>query len=116
MLTNEEIADRLRAYRVRSGFTGAEVGKRIGKSTQAISSWETCTRIPDLETVEKLCEVYGITIGELFDEGCGDVLSQSERWVLDMWRRASDDDRLLVRLALKKYDSTADADPGAAAV
>lgn len=116
MMSKMEIAHRLRDLRHDAGLTITEVGQAIGKTPQAVYAWEVGRNAPDFEALQKICSVYGITVGELFDEGSGTVLSQSERWVLDMWRRASDDDRLLVRLALKKYDLTADADPGAAAV
>ena len=44
--------------RERAGFTQKEVALTLGVSVQAISYWETGCRLPNLETLVKLCDLY----------------------------------------------------------
>lgn len=55
----------LRALRVRSGLSQAEVGLRIGRTQQLISHIETGREVPSLRTFALLCSLYGCAAGGL---------------------------------------------------
>ena len=53
--------------RKKQGLTQEQLGKKLNVSYQAISKWENNLSEPDLETLEKLTEVFGIPMSEFFD-------------------------------------------------
>lgn len=105
-----EIGKRLKLARQRAHITQAEVAKRLGVSFQTISSYERGVNRIDSDTLMKLCEVYNITVGELMaDERTfanveGEKYSDDEKELVELYRRANEDDRQAVRLILRKYE------------
>jgi len=50
-----------------NGLTQEQLGKKLNVSYQAVSKWENNLSEPDLETIEKLTEIFGISISDFFD-------------------------------------------------
>ena len=53
--------------RKKQGLTQEQLGKELNVSYQAVSKWENNLSEPDLETIEKLTEVFGISISDFFE-------------------------------------------------
>lgn len=68
-------------------LTQTELAKKIGTSQRNVSNWETGTSEPDLETIGKLADIFGVSIDELF--GKDSVVTEV--------RQLEGLDRLLVR-------------------
>ena len=64
----ETVRENLIKLRKEHKFTQIELAERIGYSDKAISRWETGEVNPDIETLEKLAELYGIDITVFFSE------------------------------------------------
>ncbi len=60
------IGKKLYELRKQSGFTQDYVAEKLGVSAQAVSKWENDIACPDIMTLPKIAELYGITIDELF--------------------------------------------------
>jgi len=60
-----EFKDILRQLRKARGLTQTELGKALGVSVSAISSYETGTRFPDFETQEAMADYFNISIDTL---------------------------------------------------
>ena len=60
------IGKKLYDLRKQSGFTQDYVAERLGVSAQAVSKWENDIACPDIMTLPKIADLYGITIDELF--------------------------------------------------
>ena len=54
--------------RQEKGLTQKELADRIGVSDKAVSKWENARGLPDISSIETLCEVFNISINELL---CG---------------------------------------------
>lgn len=52
--------------RKKKGLTQEQLGKQLNVSYQAVSKWENNLSEPDLETLEKMTEVFGISMSEFF--------------------------------------------------
>lgn len=55
--------------RKQKGLTQEQLGKKLNVSYQAVSKWENNQSEPSLETIEKLADVFGITISQFFWDG-----------------------------------------------
>ena len=56
---------RLAKYRKEKGLTQEELAEQLHISPQAVSKWENDISTPDLDTIIKLSEIYGMSTDEL---------------------------------------------------
>ncbi|WP_018130974.1 helix-turn-helix domain-containing protein [Effusibacillus pohliae] len=57
--------ERLRQLRKQKNLTMKEFGKKFGLAESTISGYENGTRTPDLETIEKFADFFGVTVDYL---------------------------------------------------
>ncbi|CDQ39496.1 helix-turn-helix domain-containing protein [Virgibacillus salexigens] len=66
MELDKEIGEKLKKIRKeKTGMSTREAGRRIGVSNSYVSRIEN-GRIPSLSTLQKLCDLYGISLQSLF--------------------------------------------------
>ena len=56
----EIIAENLAALRKSRKMTQQELAEKLNYSDKAISRWEHAETLPDIETLCKICEIYGV--------------------------------------------------------
>lgn len=54
--------ERLQFHRKRAGLTQEEAAAQLSVTRQAVSKWETGAARPDLETLARLAEIYGVSL------------------------------------------------------
>ncbi len=59
------IGKRIRELRKAKHMTQSELGKELNLTKVSISCYENGSRIPSLETLYKLCDIFGVTLPEL---------------------------------------------------
>ena len=60
---------KITGYRKKVGLLQAELAEKLGVTRQAVSRWEHDVTEPDLESVKRMCRIFGITTDEfLFGE------------------------------------------------
>lgn len=60
------IRNRLIKCRNEANLTQKEVGEIVGKSSNAVASWEQGLSLPDIETLYQLTKYYGRTLNYMF--------------------------------------------------
>ena len=73
------VAHNLTLLRKREGLTQSELAAKFNYSDKAVSKWEHAETMPDLDTLDKLCQFYGVTLADLVTEGGIDTASDSTR-------------------------------------
>ena len=72
MKTDKEMRDIVRKNlikcRTERELTQTDVGKIVGKSKTAIASWEQGLSMPDIITLYKLVNYYGVTLDYMYGE------------------------------------------------
>ena len=72
MKTDKEMRDIVRKNlikcRTERELTQTDVGKIVGKSKTAIASWEQGLSMPDVITLYKLANYYGVTLDYMYGE------------------------------------------------
>ena len=53
--------------RKNAGMTQGELGAKLNISAQAISKWENGISEPDITTVKKIADIYGVTVNDIVD-------------------------------------------------
>lgn len=60
------IGNKIRELREKPGFTQVELGKKIGLSQKAITSYEREVREPGVETIQALAKALGVKVEDFF--------------------------------------------------
>ena len=82
----------------------ADFLKSVGVSSSAYSQWNTGKTSPRLDSLSNIADFLGIELWELFtDAKKSDGMSYTEHILVNCWRRASDDDREILGVVLRKY-------------
>ncbi len=63
-----EIGQKLKEKRTSAGLSQEALSERIGVSRQTISSWENNRSYPDIGSILKLSDLYGVSLDELLKE------------------------------------------------
>lgn len=59
--TNQTMGKRIMSLRKQAGMTQEQLAEHLGVSPQAVSKWENDVSCPDIGTLPKLAEVFGVT-------------------------------------------------------
>ncbi|XCP83593.1 helix-turn-helix transcriptional regulator [Roseburia hominis] len=63
------VASNLKKCRKKCGMTMEEVAKEIGVTRQCIGMYENSARIPRMDRLLRILNLYGTTLEELVDDG-----------------------------------------------
>ena len=63
---NGVLNNNIRNFRTFKGITQEGLATSIGKTKNVISNWERGDNSPDIDSVEKICLVLGVTPNQLF--------------------------------------------------
>lgn len=73
-IIRENIKNVLIECRVKKELTQTEVGKIVGKSKNAVASWEQGLSLPDIVTLLRLSKYYDVPIEYMYGEEKDDGL------------------------------------------
>lgn len=97
--------NRIKELRVERGWLQKDLAQALNVKAQAVSNYETEMRGLDVETISRLCDVFGVTSDYLL--GRSDMpkpeISADEWALVAAWRGADDRARQLVALALEPW-------------
>lgn len=65
---NLVIGNNIKELRKANKLTQYELASRLNYSNKAISRWESGEVVPDIQTLNKLCEIFNIPLAKIFDE------------------------------------------------
>ena len=72
------LATKLVSLRKENGLTQIALAEKLDVSRQAISSWEVGKAIPSTDKLKLLCDLYGVSIDNLLNEGVEDPSNHSD--------------------------------------
>lgn len=62
------LADNLTKLRKKHKLTQVELAYQLGFSDKSISKWEQGDTIPDIETIKKIADLYGVSVDSLLED------------------------------------------------
>ena len=65
---NLVIGNNIKELRKANKLTQYELAEKLNYSNKAISRWESGEVIPDVQTLNKLCEIFNIPLSSIFEE------------------------------------------------
>ena len=72
---------RFREARLQAGLTTVQLAHKMGLTQAAVSQWESGKKVPGIETISRLADLYGVTVDYLLgrDTGPGNVVLPTEK-------------------------------------
>lgn len=62
----ETVAKNLLFYRKKNKITQKELAEQLGVKHNAISSWENGINSIDIDTLFKVCKIFGVTVNDMY--------------------------------------------------
>ena len=72
-------------YREARGWSEYELSKRSGIPQSTISSWYRTNTRPSMKSLQKICDVFRITISQLLGEEVEGTLTDEQKELLQLW-------------------------------
>ena len=69
-VSNIQLAANLRRLRSDHNYTQAQIGEKLNISRQAYSNYETGKRIPDIDMLIRIADIYEVTLEQLLTQTC----------------------------------------------
>lgn len=67
MTNNKTLGEMISSLRKEKGMTQSELAEKMNVTDKAVSKWERNLSCPDVNTIPKLAEIFGISVDELFN-------------------------------------------------
>lgn len=102
-------ATNIKRLRISHNLTQLELAKIAGVSDKAVSTWESGRKMPRIQVLNKLCDYFGVSFGELFEEEekrTDEPVSKKEKELLKWFRRLSDKEQDVIFYLTKKAGMT----------
>ena len=122
-MSNIQLAINLRRLRLDHDYTQKQIGEMLNLSRQAYSNYETGKRIPEIDLLIRIADIYGVKLEQLVTQTCtgsGVVnetagpyltgklqdgndsiyLTEEEVSLLTKYRNAGESERLVIRKVL----------------
>lgn len=100
----------LKDARSRSGATQREVADATSIALGTLRRWEQGVNEPDAESLVRLADLYGVTVGQLLGvpEDPATPLSPDEQLLLDLYRSTDDRGRLVIMSVAESQQGAGD--------
>lgn len=99
MLVEDFIADRINELCSRRHMTRYRLSQVTGIEQSTLSNLMTRKSLPNIVTLSRICDGFGITLSQFFQEGNEILdLSKEQRHVLETWSDLSEEDRKYVSI------------------
>lgn len=98
-----QILNRIDELRNQRGVSQNELAKLIGVSANAVYHWRKTGALPTLANIEKICEVFGITVEQFFHGLDGEMPSSQDERFLNEWRSLSTEEKAAVVDVIKAF-------------
>ena len=100
-MADHVIAENVRKYRDERRWTQPQLASKLGVSVQTISNWETGLKVPRMGSLQKLADVFHVTIGDLTSTTKHEVktadLADDDTIFTYKGQPLSDDDKEIIR-------------------
>lgn len=67
MTSENEISNQIKVLRSKMGWSQSQLADKLGVSKQSVSNWETNLKTPRMGALQKMSDLFGVSIGRITD-------------------------------------------------
>lgn len=82
----DKVIEKILKLQESRGWSEYKLAEETGISRSTIASWYTTGSLPNITSLQKICDTYGITLSQFFaEEGEAVTLTEKQKELLDNW-------------------------------
>jgi len=98
----KDVLKEITRLRIKRKWSEYELAKNSGLTQSTISTWYRKNQTPTIQTLDKVCKGFGITLSQFFAEGDDAVfLTPVQKEMLDSWSALNEAQKQLILDLLK---------------
>lgn len=91
------VLERITQLRMERGWSEYQLAEAADITQSTISSWYRKSMLPSIGSLEKICNGFGITMSEFFDDGREAIpITDEQKQLLNGWERLSPKQRKML--------------------
>lgn len=98
-----EVVTRIYELIAQSGITKNELAEKIGVSKNVIQYWKKENGYPSLSIIERICEVFNITVEQFFCGMGGEQIKTKQDRFLDEWRMLTSSEKQAIEKVISAF-------------
>ncbi len=96
-MQEHDVIDRIKTLCARRGWTNYRLAKESGITYSTLCTMLNKAYAPSISTLIKICDGFGVTLAQFFDENCENAaLTPEQRKLLQLWEALSDENQTTV--------------------
>lgn len=99
-----DVLERLRGLMAARGWTMYRLAKESGLTESTIANIYRRNAIPSIETLERICQGFGITLSQFFADGEMVELSEDLKDVFENWRIMTPEQKEAVLTMMRAFN------------
>ena len=96
-----DILKRIVDLRTERNWTEYQLAERSGLTQSTISSWYRKNMLPTIPSLSKICDAFGITLSQFFQEDNSENLTEKQKEILGIWNNLSTNEQETVMSMLR---------------
>ena len=97
-----DILKEITRLRLERNWSEYELAKNSGLTQSTISTWYRKNQIPTIQTLDKICKGFGITLSQFFAEGDDAIsLTSEQKEILNNWSCLNEHQKQVISYLLK---------------
>lgn len=87
-----KMADQIRKYRKELGLTQEELAEKLNTTRQSVSKWEQGTLEPNIQMINNLATLFGISLDNLINGKSNDEMNDNQNYItrpMNFWEFSS---------------------------
>lgn len=97
------VIKRINDLRIKRGLSQNEFARLIGVSANTVYHWNKTDAMPALSNIERICEVFGLSVEQFFHGIDGTEMQSDEINFLEDWRAMTPDEREAIQKVIEAF-------------
>ena len=97
------VLDKIEKLRLDRGWSVYRLAEKAGITDKCIYNWYNRNTMPSIETIEKICEAFGMTLSQFFAEGNLIEVDEELKELFDDWRSLTEEQKKAVKVMINIY-------------
>lgn len=99
-----DVLEKIRQYRIERNWTEYQLAEKSELPQSTISSWYRKKQTPTIQSMEKICKAFGITLAQFFTDEDSEIkpLTKTQNELLREWNRLNTQKQKVILQLLKE--------------
>ena len=97
------VLDKIEKLRLDRGWSVYRLAEKAGITDKCIYNRYNRNTMPSIETIEKICEAFGMTLSQFFAEGNLIEVDEELKELFDDWRSLTEEQKKAVKVMINTF-------------